>query len=99
MAWWHVDVVIYIYGLYTDAISSSDNTVSNNMTISEHWIEKDVEGKGHGLIWGAVLAFVWRVRTFHAKPSILVPASDHCYFVASCWRTPLRHPSKVAIDQ
>jgi hypothetical protein len=26
---------------------------------------------------------------------ILVPATEHGYFVASWWRTPLRHPPKV----
>jgi hypothetical protein len=31
--------------------------------------------------------------------SILVPVSEHGYFVASSWRTPLRHPPKVTIDQ
>jgi hypothetical protein len=31
--------------------------------------------------------------------SILVQATEHGYFVASWWRTPLRHPPKVTIDQ
>jgi hypothetical protein len=42
----------------------------------------------------------WRLSLFECaqltdKPIILVPASDHGYFVASWWRTPLRHPPKV----
>jgi hypothetical protein len=29
--------------------------------------------------------------------NILVPASEHGYFVASWWRTPLRHPQKLLL--
>jgi hypothetical protein len=35
----------------------------------------------------------------HCAHYILVPASGDGYFVASWWRTPLRHPPKVTIDQ
>jgi hypothetical protein len=31
--------------------------------------------------------------------SILVPGSEHGYFVSSWWRTPLHHPPKVTIGQ
>jgi hypothetical protein len=36
--------------LLNGTASSSENKVPNGGTISEHWLENDVEGRGNGLI-------------------------------------------------
>jgi hypothetical protein len=36
-------------------------------------------------------------REYHSNHSVLVPVSEHGYFVASWWRTPLRHPQKLLL--
>jgi hypothetical protein len=37
----------------------------------------------------------WIAFNFSRKPCILEPATEHSYFVASWWHTPIRHPPKV----
>jgi hypothetical protein len=51
---------------------------------------------------GLALASLSLIHTYNCvserlrmSPSIIMPAPEHGYFVASWWRTPLRHPQKV----
>jgi hypothetical protein len=41
---------LFVYGLFNDAVSSSDYIASNDGMINEYWIGKDMEGSGIGLI-------------------------------------------------
>jgi hypothetical protein len=49
------------------------------------------------VLWGNYKRYCMSQSTPHI--GILVPESEHCYFVASWWCTPLRHPPKVTIYQ
>jgi hypothetical protein len=48
-----------------DAISTSDYTALNNITINEQHIRKNIEGNGHGQIRGTILASAY---TDYGKP-------------------------------
>lgn len=41
---------LLIYGLFNNAISSSEYTATNDRVISEYWIRMDVEGRSCGLL-------------------------------------------------
>jgi hypothetical protein len=49
---------IFIHELLEDAVASSHWTASDG-TISELWMEQNVEGRGHGQIWKTTPAIVW----------------------------------------
>jgi hypothetical protein len=51
------------------------------------------------IIWWPTLSTDMLGRLIYVRRDILVPVSEHGYFVASLWRTPFRHPPKVTIDQ
>jgi hypothetical protein len=44
--------------LFNDTVSSSDYIALNDNVINEQWIWKDMEGSGHGLVYGSILGFV-----------------------------------------
>jgi hypothetical protein len=46
--WWCI--YLFIYGLFNDALNSSDYIFSNDRTTNEYWIEKDKGASGSGLI-------------------------------------------------
>jgi hypothetical protein len=49
------DSDLFIYGLFNDAVSSSDNRM-----IHEYWIGMDMKGSGRGLNQGTIPAFFWK---------------------------------------
>jgi hypothetical protein len=53
------NLFLFIYSLFNDAFSISDNIASNERMIV-FWIGKDVEGSGNGLIQDTILAFACR---------------------------------------
>jgi hypothetical protein len=48
---------LFVYGLFNDAVSSSDYIAWNDRMINERWIGKDVEGSGRGLIEASIPVF------------------------------------------
>jgi hypothetical protein len=60
---------LLIYGLFSNAVSSSDYRGSNHRITTEWWIGKDVDESSNGLIWGTALTFVWSDCQNHQKAS------------------------------
>jgi hypothetical protein len=46
-------------GLFTTAVSISGCIISDDRLINEHWVGRDMEGSGLGVIWDTVPAFSW----------------------------------------
>jgi hypothetical protein len=65
---------LYLYGLFHDALISSDHIVSNGTMINRWWIGKDVEGSGSDEVWGINPEFTHRTEENYEERS----ASLHC---------------------
>jgi hypothetical protein len=61
---------IDMYGLLNDADSQSDYSyvVANDRKICGNGIGKGIEGCNRDLIYGIILAFVWRTEEAHDNP-------------------------------
>jgi hypothetical protein len=52
-------IYLFIYGLSTHTLDSTDYKVLHDRMINEQLIRKDMEWNCHGIIWGISLTFDW----------------------------------------
>lgn len=54
--------ISFVEYIFNAAVSGSNCIALTDRIISEQWVGKDVERKGHSLIWGAIPFFAWETE-------------------------------------